>query len=83
MLLMMAAAAAVTASRRLPEIPDALLLSFLAIASGTAVVIVAMLAMGALWSDVAILVPVGSMIIANAMNACPRPRAGRICGREL
>ena len=29
-----------------------------------------MLAMRALQSDVAILVPVGSMIIANAMNAC-------------
>jgi len=69
-LLIMAVAAAVTASSRLPEIPDALLLSFFAIASGAAVVIVAMLAMRALQSDVAILVPVGSMIIANAMNAC-------------
>jgi len=34
------------------------------------VVIAAMLATGTLTADIVVLVPVGSMIIANAMNAC-------------
>jgi putative ABC transport system permease protein len=63
-------AAAVTASRRAPDIKGSLLLSFYAIAAGGGVVIVAMLATKTLTSDVEVLVPVGSMIIANAMNAC-------------
>jgi UDP-glucose/iron transport system permease protein len=69
-LLAMTFAAAVTASRRAEDTKGALLLSFYAIAAGAGVVIAAMLASGALTSDVAVLVPVGSMIIANAMNAC-------------
>jgi putative ABC transport system permease protein len=69
-LLAMTFAAAVTASRRAQGIKDALLLCFYAIAAGAGVVIVGMLATGTLHSDIAILVPVGSMIIANAMNAC-------------
>ncbi len=69
-LLLMTVAAAVTASRRLKGIASPVLLSFWAIFSGSAVVIAAMLAMGTLKADIAILVPVGSMIIANAMNAC-------------
>jgi putative ABC transport system permease protein len=69
-LLMMTVAAAVTASRRLKEIKGALLVSFYSIASGAGVVIIAMLATHALQPDIAILVPVGSMIIANSMNAC-------------
>jgi putative ABC transport system permease protein len=68
-LLMMTVAAAVTASRRLADIKGALPLSFCAIAAGAGVAIVAMLATGALHADLAMLVPVGSMIIANAMNA--------------
>jgi len=69
-LLAMTFAAAVTASRRAQGIKDALLLCFYAIAVGAAVVIAGMLATGTLNPDIAILVPVGSMIIANAMNAC-------------
>lgn len=69
-LLGMTFAAAVTASRRAKGIPNSLQLSFYAIAAGGGVVIAGMLAMGALTTDIAVLVPVGSMIIANAMNAC-------------
>jgi putative ABC transport system permease protein len=69
-LLAMTFAAAVTASRRAPAIKDALLLCFYAIAAGAYIVIAGMLATGTLTADIAVLVPVGSMIIANAMNAC-------------
>jgi putative ABC transport system permease protein len=69
-LLGMTFAAAVTASRRAPEIKDAVILSFYAIAAGSSVVIAALLATGTLTSNLVVLVPVGSMIIANAMNAC-------------
>jgi putative ABC transport system permease protein len=48
----------------------ALLLCFWAIAAGAGTVIAAMLASGSLRTDISMLVPVGSMIIANAMNAC-------------
>ena len=69
-LLLMTAAAAVTAARRLKGIPGPVLLAFWAIFAGSGVVIAAMLATGTLKPDIAMLVPVGSMIIANAMNAC-------------
>jgi putative ABC transport system permease protein len=69
-LLGMTFAAAVTASRRARDIKGSLLLSFYAIAAGSGVVIAGMLATGTLTTDIAVLVPVGSMIIANAMNAC-------------
>jgi putative ABC transport system permease protein len=69
-LLGMTFAAAVTTSRRARDIKGSLLLSFYAIAAGSGVVIAAMLATGTLTTDIAVLVPVGSMIIANAMNAC-------------
>ena len=69
-LLAMTSAAAVTASRRAPAIKDALLLCFYAISSGAGIVIAGMIATGTLTADIAVLVPVGSMIIANAMNAC-------------
>ena len=59
-----------TASRRSKEIKGSLLLSLYAIAAGAGIVIAAMLATGTLTADIAVLVPVGSMIIANAMNAC-------------
>ena len=55
---------------RSKEIKGSLLLSFYAIAAGSGIVIAAMLATGTLTADIAVLVPVGSMIIANAMNAC-------------
>jgi putative ABC transport system permease protein len=69
-LLAMTFAAAVTASRRAQGIKDALLFCFYAIVAGAGSVIAGMLATKTLKPDVAILVPVGSMIIANAMNAC-------------
>jgi putative ABC transport system permease protein len=69
-LLMMTVAAAVTASRRLQDIKSARLLSFCAIAAGSGAVIAGMIATGTLETKIAMLVPVGSMIIANAMNAC-------------
>jgi putative ABC transport system permease protein len=69
-LLLMTVAAAFTAARRLRGIDGALLLCFWAIAAGAGTVIAAMLATRSIQVDIAILVPVGSMIIANAMNAC-------------
>ncbi len=68
--LQMTIAAAVTAARRLKGIGSPVLLSFWAIFAGSGVVLAAMLAIGTLKPNIAILVPVGSMIIANAMNAC-------------
>jgi len=69
-LLGMTFAAAVTTSRRARDIKGSLLLVFYAIAAGSGVVIAVMLVTGTLTADIAVLVPVGSMIIANAMNAC-------------
>jgi putative ABC transport system permease protein len=69
-LLAMTVAAAMTAARRVQDIDGSVLLSFLAIAAGSGLVIAAMLATGTLQTSVTMLVPVGSMIIANAMNAC-------------
>src|SRR5262249_3399464 len=63
-------AAAVTAARRAPGINRPRLLSFCAIAAGGGIAIAVMLATGTLTSDLIVLVPVGSMLIANAMNAC-------------
>ena len=69
-LLLMTVAAAFTAARRLKGMPGAHLLCFWAIAAGGGTVIAAMLATRSLQPDISVLVPVGSMIIANAMNAC-------------
>jgi putative ABC transport system permease protein len=69
-LLAMSMAAAATAARRTRNMKGSLLVCFWAIAAGAGVVIAAMIAMGTLQTSIAMLVPVGSMIIANAMNAC-------------
>jgi putative ABC transport system permease protein len=69
-LLLMTTAAAVTASRRARDIDGSMLLSFCSIAAGSGVAIAGMLATGTLRTSITMLVPVGSMIIANAMNAC-------------
>ncbi|MDQ0512462.1 ABC transporter permease [Ancylobacter amanitiformis] len=66
----MVAAAGWTAARRLPEIEGALAISVLAIGVGAGTVILFMIAIRAVEPHVSILVPVGSMIIANSMNAC-------------
>jgi putative ABC transport system permease protein len=63
-------AAAVTAARRAEGVSRPRLLAFCAIAAGGGVTIAVMLASGTMTSDLLVLVPVGSMIIANAMNAC-------------
>lgn len=69
-LLLMMGAAAFTAAGRLKGLDGALMLCFWSIAAGAGSVIAAMLATKTVRPDVALLVPVGSMIIANAMNAC-------------
>jgi putative ABC transport system permease protein len=69
-LLMMAIAAALTAAQRLKGMAGALPLCFWSIAAGAGTVVAVMLATRSLRPDVSMLVPVGSMIIANAMNAC-------------
>jgi putative ABC transport system permease protein len=69
-LLGMTMAAAVTAARRGNGIDHIVRLCFYAVSAGAGVVIAAMLATGALDAGIAMLVPVGSMIVANAMNAC-------------
>jgi putative ABC transport system permease protein len=69
-LLAMTVAAAMTAARRARDIEGSMLLCFWAIAAGSSAVIAGMLATGTLQTSVTMLVPVGSMIIANAMNAC-------------
>ena len=66
----MSFAAAVTAARRAQGVKRPRLLSFCAIAAGGGIAIAVMLATGTMTSDLIVLVPVGSMIIANAMNAC-------------
>ena len=78
-------AAAVTAARRAPGISRPRLLSFCAIAAGGGIAIAVMLATGTLTSDLIVLVPVGSMLIANAMNACAQAmeRFERMCWRTL
>jgi putative ABC transport system permease protein len=69
-LLLMVVAASFTAAKRMQDIAGPLLVSFWAILAGASVVVAFMLLSGTLQSNIAMLVPVGSMIIANAMNAC-------------
>jgi putative ABC transport system permease protein len=56
-LLALTFAAAVTASRRAPEIKNALILSFYAIAAGSSVVIAVLLATRTVTSEIVVLVP--------------------------
>ena len=69
-LFMMTIAAAITAARRLKGMAGALPLCFWSIGAGAGTIIAIMLATRSLRPDISMLVPVGSMIIANAMNAC-------------
>jgi len=66
----MVIAAAYTASRRFKDLPSAFEIAFVSIGAGGGVAIGFMLLSRALDPSVTILVPVGSMIIANSMNAC-------------
>lgn len=69
-LLAMTIAAAKTASRRIRSMEGSWLVCFWSIAIGSGVVVSLMILLGVLPTSIAMLVPVGSMIIANAMNAC-------------
>ena len=69
-LLGMVVAAAVTASRRFADLPYAFEISLYSIGAGGGTAIIFMLVTRCLTADVTVLVPVGSMIIANSMNAC-------------
>lgn len=69
-LMAMTVNAAFTVAGRLKGMVGALMLTFWAIAAGSGTVIAVMLATRSLKPDISMLVPVGSMIIANAMNAC-------------
>lgn len=69
-LLLMTIAAAFTAARRAKSAKGSLMISFWAIGIGSGLVLAAMIAIGALQTNITILVPVGSMIIANSMNSC-------------
>ncbi|MBB4349417.1 ABC transporter permease [Aliirhizobium cellulosilyticum] len=69
-LLGMVVAAAVTASRRFKELKYAFEVSLISIGAGGGTAIAFMLLTKSLDPSIAVLVPVGSMIIANSMNAC-------------
>ena len=69
-LLSMTTAAAATAARRLRGVKGSMVLAFCAIGMGSGVVFGIMIATGTLQMSIATLVPIGSMIVANAMNAC-------------
>lgn len=69
-LFLMAIAAAMTAAQRLKGMAGTLPLCLWSITAGAGTVIAVMLATRSLQPDISMLVPVGSMIIANAMNAC-------------
>ncbi len=64
----MTVAAAATSARRAKRIPGAFRVSLYAIAAGAGSVIALMTFAGAIDTAITALVPVGSMLIANAMN---------------
>ena len=69
LLVVMIAAAGKTSSRRAKEFPGALQVSLYAIGLGAGSTIAVMTAAGVIDHTAAALVPIGSMLIANAMNA--------------
>ena len=69
MLAAMTMAAAATSARRAKRIPGAFPVSLYAIAGGAGCVIALMAWAGVIGTAITALVPVGSMLIANAMNA--------------
>jgi putative ABC transport system permease protein len=68
-LLLMMLAAAVTSARRARDIAGALEVSFYGIVAGSGIVIAVMTALGAIDPRMESLIPVGSMVIASAMNS--------------
>ena len=69
-LLVMMGVAGWTASRRVHDIPGALSASAWSIVIGSGLVIVAMALLGGIEPRLEVLIPVGSMMIASAMNTC-------------
>jgi putative ABC transport system permease protein len=65
----MIGAAAATSARRARRVPGAFRISLQAIAAGSGSVILLMAVTGVVETTVTVIVPVGSMLIANAMNA--------------
>jgi putative ABC transport system permease protein len=65
----MVAAAAVTAARRARRVPGAFAVALVAIGAGAGATIAAMVLTGVVGTEVTTLVPVGSMLVASAMNA--------------
>jgi putative ABC transport system permease protein len=68
-LLFMMLAAAATSARRAQGLPGAFVICFYGIAGGAGVVIALMTVLGVIDPRMASLIPVGSMIIASAMNS--------------
>jgi putative ABC transport system permease protein len=68
-LALMMVAAAATSARRAKRIPGAFRASLYAIAGGAGAVIALMTLAGAIDPGIATLIPIGSMLVANAMNA--------------
>jgi putative ABC transport system permease protein len=68
LLAVMMVAAGATSSRRAKDIPGVFKISTLSIAAGSGLVISVMTFLGVIDSAITSLVPVGSMLIANAMN---------------
>lgn len=68
LLAVMIVAAAATSARRAKDLPDAFKVSAWAIAFGAGSVIALMTGLGVIDTAITTLVPVGSMLIANAMN---------------
>lgn len=66
---LMLVAAAATASSRAKRVPGAFQVALTAIAAGAGTVVLAMVAAGVIDTAVTVLVPVGSMLVAAAMNA--------------
>ena len=65
----MVLAAAATSARRAGQVPGAFRVSLLALAAGAGTVIALMTVLGVIGTAVTTFVPVGSMLIASAMNA--------------
>lgn len=62
--------ASITAGRRAKDIPGGFVVSLISIAIGAGAMIAVLAFLGVMSNNINTLVPVGSMLIANAMNSC-------------
>ncbi len=69
-LLAMMSMASQTASKRVKNVPKPFLICFMAIATGSFITIVSLMLINSDWFTARYLIPLGGMIISNAMNAC-------------